>query len=115
MGPPKSGFEKNSSKGWAPARGPPNGAVFLAWPSATGRREPGGRGPGVDWQVRRSLGREGGGRASGRFDLPVATLLNRTYIRKLKYKFQFWSVSGRFPAKVGPGGISNGPGLENAT
>ncbi len=41
--------------------------------------------------------------------------LSRTYIRKLKSRFLFWSVWGRFPAKVGPGTVSNGPCLENAT
>ncbi len=32
-----------------------------------------------------------------------------TYIRKLKSKFVFWWVLGRFPAKVGPGTLTSGP------
>ncbi len=42
------------------------------------------------------------------------TFLIRTYIRKLKCIFQFWLILGRFPAKVGPGTVTNGPGLKHA-
>ncbi len=41
--------------------------------------------------------------------------LTRTYIRKLKARFVFWLVLNRFQPKVGPGTVSNGPGLGNAT
>ena len=35
-----------------------------------------------------------------------------TYIGEPKYRFDVWSVLGRFPAKVGPGTVTNGPGLQ---
>jgi hypothetical protein len=40
--------------------------------------------------------------------------LNRTYIRKLKYKFQFLLVLGRFSAELGPGTVTNCSGLKDA-
>ncbi len=33
-------------------------------------------------------------------------------MRKLKYKFYVWSALGRFPAKVGPGTVTNRSGLK---
>ncbi len=40
--------------------------------------------------------------------------LNKSYISKLNYKFKFWSILGRFSAKVGHGTVTNGPGLNKA-
>ncbi len=40
------------------------------------------------------------------------SILTRMYIRNVKSKFWFWSVLGRFSAKVGPGTVTNGPGLK---
>ncbi len=39
--------------------------------------------------------------------------LIRTVLGKLKYRFEFWSVLGQFPAKVGPGTVTDGPGLKH--
>ncbi len=33
--------------------------------------------------------------------------------RKLKYRLKFWSVFGRFPAKLGPKTPLNGPGSKH--
>ncbi len=42
-------------------------------------------------------------------------VLTWTQNRKLKYIFWFFSVFGRFSAKVGPKNLPNAPGLKNAT
>ncbi len=36
----------------------------------------------------------------------IDVLLTRTYIRKLKYRFVFWSVLGQFPAEIEPGTVT---------
>ncbi len=41
-------------------------------------------------------------------------ILTGTYKRKLKSRFWFWSISGRFSAKVGPGTVTEGSALTNA-
>ncbi len=43
------------------------------------------------------------------------TILTTTYMRELNSILYFWSVWGRFPAKVGPGTGANGSGLKNTT
>ncbi len=39
-------------------------------------------------------------------------LLTKTYVGKLKCKFEFCSVLRRFPAQAGPGPVTNGSGLQ---
>ncbi len=50
----------------------------------------------------------------GRGDVPYWRLYV-SYIGGLRSRFEFLSIWGRFPAKLGPGTVANGSGSKNAS